>query len=268
MPPKMQPSRTRTVKTAAGRHLLTFGVAALAFPLVAACGGGSGSESESESAGEMSSRESGGQSSMMQSTMMEESMMMETTDALSGAEVGEDEVANMSPARGIKKEDSQGLPENPPAGIQVYPASTNELVRGEIDYEQSPATNGDHNPFWQNCGFYDEPVMEEKAVHSLDHGVVWITYQPDLAESEVATLRDTFGTEPYVIVSPYEDQDSPIVATSWRVQLPLDSASDERLPQFVDDFRVSELAPLSGNGCIGGSGEPVVSGDASYYEES
>ncbi|WP_162924325.1 DUF3105 domain-containing protein [Rubrobacter indicoceani] len=192
----------------------------------------------------------------------------ETTGALSGAEVGEEEEANMLPARGIKKEDSRPLPENPPEGTEVYPASTNRLVDGEIDYERSPATNGDHNPFWQNCGFYDEPVMEEKAVHSLDHGVVWITYRPDLAQPEIDALRDTYGTEPYVIVSPYEEQNSPVVATAWRVQLgDLDSATDPRLTQFVDDFRVSELAPLSGNGCVGGSGEPTVAGPEDYYRE-
>lgn len=237
-----------------GRAALTFGLAVFSIPLIASCGseGGETSSATGETSG-----------------TMEDSGMVETTGAgaMSGAEVGEDEAANMLPARGIEKAESQPLPEDPPEGVQLYPASTNELVEAEIDYPRSPATNGDHDPFWQNCGFYDEPVMEEKAVHSLDHGVVWITYQPDLSQPEIDTLRETYGTEPYVIVSPYEDQDSPVVATSWRVQLDLDSADDPRLSQFVDEFRISDLAPLSGNGCIGGSGDPVVSGPESYYEE-
>ena len=46
-----------------------------------------------------------------------------------------------------------------------------------------------------------------------------------------------------------------MIATSWRVQLELKGADDPRLRQFVDQFRISELAPLSGNRCTGGMGD-------------
>lgn len=186
---------------------------------------------------------------------------------LTTLEVEPEEESGMLPARGLEQAEARPLPEDPPEGIRVFPATTNRLVEGEVDYPQSPATNGDHDPLWTNCGFYDEPVEEEQAVHSLDHGVVWITYRPDLEGSQVAELRESYGREPYVIVSPYPEQDSSVVATSWRIQLALDSAEDPRLAQFVRDFRISEIAPLSGNGCVRGSGEPVVVGPESYYEE-
>jgi hypothetical protein len=67
-----------------------------------------------------------------------------------------------------------------------------------------------------------------------------------------------YGEEDYVIVSPYPGQDAPVMATSWRVQLELDGAGDPHLRGFVDGFRVSELAPLSGNRCEGGVGMPAV----------
>jgi hypothetical protein len=38
--------------------------------------------------------------------------------------------------------------------------------------------------------------------------------------------------------------------------LKLDGASDPRLRKFVDQFRISEIAPLSGNRCVGGVGNP------------
>ena len=53
----------------------------------------------------------------------------------------------------------------------------------------------------------------------------------------------SYGGEDYVIVSPYPGQDAPVIATSWRVQLKLDGAGDPRLRKFVDQFRISELAP-------------------------
>ena len=186
-----------------------------------------------------------------------------TTDTGSGeaaelarAEVGEREVTNMLPADGEGPDPARPLPENPPEGIEVYPPTTNRTVEGPIDYGREPPTNGNHAPLWQNCGFYADPIQDRHAVHSMDHGVVWITYRPDLPQKQLETLR-SYGDENYVVASPYPGQSSPVVATSWRVQLELDGADDPRLDQFVDEFRVSELAPLSGNRCVLGVGDPA-----------
>ncbi|CAN5788684.1 hypothetical protein BH23ACT11_BH23ACT11_25920 [soil metagenome] len=173
----------------------------------------------------------------------------------SDAEIGPDEETNMTPADGKKPDPAQPLPDNPPEGVKTYPATTNKLVEGKIDYDRDPPTNGKHSPIWQNCGFYSKPVDNKTAVHSLDHGVVWITYRPDLPAEQIEQLR-TYGDEEYVIVSPYPDQPALVVATAWRNQLYLVGANDPRLRQFVDGFRISELAPLSGNRCIGGIGKP------------
>ncbi len=92
----------------------------------------------------------------------EETTVAENTDAASGeaaelarAEVGPQEITNMLPADGKKPDPARQLPEDPPAGIQVYPATTNATVRGPIEYDREPPTNGDHDPLWQNCGFYE-----------------------------------------------------------------------------------------------------------------
>jgi hypothetical protein len=174
---------------------------------------------------------------------------------LARAEVGEKEITNMMPAGGKKPDAAQPLPDDPPKGIEVYPATTNRTVEGPIHYGRRPPTNGNHDPLWQNCGFYEEPIEDRHAVHGMDHGVVWITYRPDLPELQVKSLRP-YGRENYVIVSPYPGQDAPVIATSWRVQLELKGAEDPRLRRFVDQFRISELAPLSGNRCTLGVGKP------------
>ena len=108
----------------------------------------------------------------------------------------------MLPADGEKPDPARPLPEDPPEGIRVYPATTNATVRGPIKYDREPPTNGDHDPLWQNCGFYERPIEDRHAVHSMDHGVVWITYRPNLPAGQVEELR-SYGDERYVLVSPY-----------------------------------------------------------------
>jgi hypothetical protein len=195
-----------------------------------------------------------GKSTAGESTARETGLSGEATE-LARAELGEKEISNMLPAGGQKPDPPQLLPENPPEGIEVYAATTNKIVKGPIAYDRQPPTNGDHDPLWQNCGFYEKPIKDRHAVHSMDHGVVWITHRPDLPARQIEALRP-YGDERYVIVSPYPGQDVPVIATSWRVQLKLEGSGDPRLRQFVNQFRISEISPLSGNRCSLGVGNP------------
>jgi hypothetical protein len=115
---------------------------------------------------------------------------------------------------------------------------------------------GNHAPLWQNCGFYDAPIASENAVHSLEHGAVWITYQPDLAPEQVDLLRRLARRQTYVLVSPYPNLPAPVVASAWGHQLGLNSADDPRLNQFVRAFRLGPQAPEREGPCTGGAGAP------------
>ena len=231
--------------------------------LAAACGGrapdGSSNDSGKREASRTQEQDATGAASsgggVVEETTVEKAGPSGEAAELARAEVGEKEITNMMPAGGKKPDAAQPLPDNPPNGIEVYPATTNRTVKGPIDYERHPPTNGDHDPLWQNCGIYEKPIEDRHAVHSLDHGVVWITYRPDLPRQQLKSLRP-YGNENYVIVSPYPGQGAPVTATSWRVQLELRGADDPRLRRFVNQFRISEIAPLSGNRCTLGVGSP------------
>ena len=220
-----------------------------------ACGTGSSSGGQGTSVG--SSEKSAASQSVSEETTAVVAKNDPEEAELARAEVGKKEITSMIPADGKKPDEARPLPENPPEGIEVYPATTNRSVKGPVRYDRTPPTNGDHAPIWQNCGFYGKPIQDRYAVHSLDHGVVWITYRPDLTPGQLNELRP-YGEEDYVIVSPYPGQDAPVIATSWRVQLELDDADDPRLRKFVDQFRISEIAPLSGNRCVSGVGRPAA----------
>ena len=117
-----------------------------------------------------------------------------------------------------------------------------------------PPLGGDHDPTVQNCGVYVEPVRDENAVHSLEHGAVWVTYRPDTDARQVERLGELAAAEPYLLVSPYEDLASPVVATAWGVQLEVDSVDDERLEAFIARYAQGEQTPEPGAPCSGGIG--------------
>jgi hypothetical protein len=232
--------------------VMLFGIVAL---FVAACGGRAPHDSSNDASHQQSASAASSEESVVEETTVGKADASSEVVELAKAEVGEHEITNMMPAGGKKPDAARPLPEHPPQGIEVYPATTNASVEGPIDYDRHPPTNGDHAPIWQNCGFYEQPIEDKHAVHSMDHGVVWITYRPNLPENQIKTLRP-YGNENYVIASPYPRQNAPVTVTSWRVQLDLNSVDDPRLRRFVDQFRISELAPLSGNRCTLGVDTP------------
>lgn len=235
------------------RFVRIFGPLVLVVFLAVACGGEGQSGATNEDTVNTTSTPGGGSTGGTTATTMETTSKENAYNP--NAETGPKEETNMMPADGKERDQSQPLPENPPEGVKTYPADGSALVEGKIEYDRDPPTNGKHSPMWQNCGFYSEPIDKKTTVHSMDHGVVWISYRPDLPADQIEQLRP-YGDEEYVIVSPYPNLPAPVVATAWRNQIYLEGANDPRLREFVDGFRISELAPLSGNRCVGGVGEP------------
>ncbi len=140
-----------------------------------------------------------------------------------------------------------------PEGTKSFENLSRDHVDGSVHYAQTPPVGGAHAPIWQNCGFYSEPVRDETAVHSMEHGAVWITYRPGLPAEQVDKLRELANNNTYVLVSPYPDLPAPVVASAWGKQLRLDSAQDPRLEQFVSVFQQGPQTPEPGAPCTGGT---------------
>lgn len=121
-----------------------------------------------------------------------------------------------------------------------------------------PPTGGTHNPVWMNCGIYDTPVRTDMAVHSLEHGSVWVTYQPDLPADQVQHLRDLMSGGDHLLLSPFPGLKSPVVATAWGLQLELPDANDGRLDAFIRNYENGPQTPEPGAACSGGFGQPVA----------
>ncbi len=125
-----------------------------------------------------------------------------------------------------------------------------------VVYEQTPPAGGDHNPVWQNCGFYGKEVPDVTAVHSLEHGAVWITFDPAVTSIDVVALARYAENQSHVLISPFPALDSPIIATAWGVQQRFQTDDREAIVEFIKDHQLSTSAPEPGAPCTGGFGSP------------
>lgn len=141
------------------------------------------------------------------------------------------------------------------AAVQTFTETRNH-VSGTVTYPQTPPAGGDHDPTWLNCGIYTAPVRNENAVHDLEHGAVWITYQPSLAKADIATLTKFAKGQTYLDLSPYPNLPAPVVVSAWGKQLKLTGADDPRLEAFVKEYKQGSQTPEPGSPCTGGTGTP------------
>lgn len=129
-------------------------------------------------------------------------------------------------------------------GVQVVEYAGGQHVEPttQVAYTHSPPFGGSHDAVWAACNgvVYDTPVRSENLVHSLEHGAVWIAYNPDqVTGPALDTLRAKVDGDQYMVMSPYPDLDQPIALQAWGHQLKLTDANDPRIDQFITALRIN-----------------------------
>ena len=137
------------------------------------------------------------------------------------------------------------------AGITAMSATAGNHTLRSVTYSQIPPNQGDHSPVWQRCGFYSKPVRDEHVVHSLEHGVVWVAYRPDLPADQIDQLRNFAAGQEQPIVSPYPGLPALLVVSAWGHQQIFDSLDVSVLGTVVGELRTSSGAPEPGGSCEG-----------------
>jgi hypothetical protein len=138
----------------------------------------------------------------------------------------------------------------PIPGVETFNIPSAKHTTEPVDYPQDPPVGGPHDPSWQRCGVYSAPIKPEHAVHSMEHGAVWITYRPDLPSADVAYLTSLVAGKRYILLSPYPGLADPVVASAWGAQLRLPDPRDPRLEDFV--ARYAGHGPEPGANCDAG----------------
>lgn len=127
-------------------------------------------------------------------------------------------------------------------------------VQGAVKYPMDPPVGGDHHQAWMTCDgtVYTQPIKNENAVHSLEHGAVWVTYGDKVAEAEVKSLGDKVSRTPYTLMSPAGTESGTITLSAWGHQLTVDEAADPRVEQFLTKYVQGAQTPEPGAACSGG----------------
>lgn len=131
--------------------------------------------------------------------------------------------------------------------VEVLPRTHVPLGEVVDDYNTNPPTSGRHAPRWTDHGIYTKPVVKEQAVHSMEHGVMIIWYDPE--DPELVTqiqdfARDLEAFPLCVIVTPWE-MNSTIAMTTWGYILELDGFDADLMSRFSEEYR-GNVGPEAG----------------------
>ncbi|MFD4631520.1 DUF3105 domain-containing protein [Streptomyces sp. NPDC058284] len=155
-----------------------------------------------------------------------------------------------------KEQRNSGAAKKPVRGEKTWDAEKlgRDHVTKTVAYPMTPPVGGDHHQAWMTCdaSVYDKEIPNENAVHSLEHGAVWVTYNDKAPAADVKKLADNVSRTTYSLMSPLGKQRSPIMLSAWGHQLTVDSAKDPRVAEFFSKYVQGAQTPEPGAACTGG----------------
>jgi hypothetical protein len=104
------------------------------------------------------------------------------------------------------------------------------------EYNSNPPSSGDHSAETAQTGFYepDEIISDLNFIHNLEHGDIWISYDPAISEAAREQLR-TFAAAK-VIVAPRIGNDHDVAVVAWGHVDSFDLEGDIVPTQRIQDF--------------------------------
>lgn len=125
-----------------------------------------------------------------------------------------------------------------------------------VDYNSVPPTSGDHWSIQERCGFFNNPVPDERIVHNLEHSNIVISYNlPN--QADVDALKDVYNELDegwrvhFTVVRPYDEiAEGQVALSAWGVVDVMDGVNKERIERFFEHY-VGRLGPEGAISCRG-----------------
>ncbi|MFJ6894896.1 DUF3105 domain-containing protein [Streptomyces hokutonensis] len=155
-----------------------------------------------------------------------------------------------------KKDQKAAAAAKPISGEKTWDAKKlgRTHVETKVDYPMNPPVGGNHAPQWMTCNgnVYTQAIPNGNAVHSLEHGAVWVTYNDKATTADLKTLADKVTKTPYTLMSPDKTQSGTVMLSAWGHQLSVKTASDPRVDQFLTKYVQGAQTPEPGAACTNG----------------
>ncbi|MDA1060212.1 MAG: DUF3105 domain-containing protein [bacterium] len=99
-------------------------------------------------------------------------------------------------------------------------------------YNSNPPTSGWHTGESVPWGVYEEELPDEKLIHNLEHGGIWISYA-DIDEDSLAQLEEYAKKHSgSVVVTPRSQNDSNLAVAAWGKLLKMDDLDMALIEEF------------------------------------
>ena len=112
-------------------------------------------------------------------------------------------------------------------------------------YNSNPPTSGSHLAQPAEWGVYSVPLQDEKAIHNLEHGGIWISYNGIDDETKSKLEKITKYNSGSVIMSPRAANDSKIALASWTRLEKLDSYDEAKILEFIKSNKNKSPEPIA-----------------------
>lgn len=137
--------------------------------------------------------------------------------------------------------------DRPGTSYEIQPANHVEPGDDHPSYNSNPPTSGWHYPRQADWGFYARELPDERVVHNLEHGGIWISYTGNVNDATRSKLRDVARQYPRsVIITKRNANDVPIAVASWGQLMELQSFDRQRIVEFVEQNRNHSPEPIAG----------------------
>jgi hypothetical protein len=132
-------------------------------------------------------------------------------------------------------------------GQEISNQGQQHIKNGESHepYNSNPPTSGPHYIQPANWAVYSTALVDEQAVHNLEHGGIWISYK-DIDEVTISQLEKIAKANGgSVIMSPRPNNDSKIALASWTRLEKLENYDEAKILEFIKANKNKSPEPLA-----------------------
>jgi len=126
-------------------------------------------------------------------------------------------------------------------GVQEFDiVGENHIPQGTSGsgYNSNPPSSGPHWASPAEKGIYEQPIPDETALHNLEHGHIWIAYDPSIGDEVKSKLSEIVESDGWkIIMSPREGNDAKIALVGWGRVLNMDEPDYEKVKEFIRLYR-------------------------------